>query len=87
MDRVDVSKIEKALKKLPQEIVEKFIQWVDDIENDGWQSVKRVKKYRDHQLTGERNGQRAIKLNYSYRVIYSVAQDGVVHVIKVEKNK
>lgn len=46
MDIVDISKIEKALDKLPSHIVEKFNQWVEDIEYDGWLKVKNIRKYK-----------------------------------------
>ena len=50
MDIVDISKVEKALNKLPNHILEKFSQWVEDIEFDGWLKVKSIKKYKDHYL-------------------------------------
>ena len=34
-DRVDFSKVEKYLKRLPKRIYELFFIWVDFIENDG----------------------------------------------------
>ena len=85
MDRVDISKVEKTLEKLPIEILEKFNQWVEDIEFDGWLKVKTVRKYKDHLLKGKRKGQRSARLSYSYRIIYKVNQDGTVYIIKVER--
>ena len=85
MDIVDISKIKKALDRLPSHIVEKFNQWVEDIECDGWLKVKNIYKYRDHYLKGKRKGQRSARLSRSYRIIYKATRDGVIHIIKVEK--
>lgn len=85
MDVVDISKVEKTLDKLPVYILEKFNQWVEDIEFEGWLKVKNVKKYADHILTGQRKGQRSARLSRSYRIIYKVSRNGILYIIKVEK--
>ena len=79
MDIVDISKVEKTLDKLPSHILEKFNQWVEDIECDGWLKVKSIKKYRDHYLKGNRKGQRSARLSRSYRIIYKTTRDGIIY--------
>lgn len=62
MDIADISKVERALDKLPNHILEKFNQWVEDIEFGGWLKVENAKKYGDHHFRGQRKGQRSARL-------------------------
>jgi proteic killer suppression protein len=78
----------KELKKLPFYIVRKLLAWVDNIENNGLNEVRKVPGYHDEPLKGSRTGQRSVRLSKSYRAIYIVDQKGKIEVLKVvEINK
>jgi len=79
---------EKQLRKLPEQIVKAFAAWVRAVELEGIQAVRRIPGYHDEPLKGDRKGQRSVRLNRSYRVIYEVTESGTVVLIGVlEVNK
>lgn len=47
MDRVVLSKVEKQLKKVPQEIVFRLMRWIRTIEEFGLNEARKVKGYHD----------------------------------------
>lgn len=60
----------KQLEKCPKEIRFKMDIWASDVEKNGIDSVRRQPSYRDEALQGLRKGQRSIRLNRQWRVIY-----------------
>ncbi len=88
--RVDLSKIEKDIKyKIPFEIVEKIHIWVLRVEIDGMLKTRQIKSYHDEPLQGHRKGQRSIRLNRKYRLIYIELgkEQVVVEVIEVNAHE
>jgi toxin HigB-1 len=63
----------KQLKNLPLYIYQQVRFWSESVERHGIQTVRQVKGYRDHPLKGEREGQRSVSLNRSWRLIYTEA--------------
>lgn len=43
MDRVDLSKVEKQLKKVPKEIILRLMRWIRTIEEFGLNESRKVK--------------------------------------------
>jgi proteic killer suppression protein len=68
---------EKALKKAPKEIQEKFEKWTDIVRLQGPKGVYEIKGFRDHALKGEWQGARASRLNDQWRVIYYVVANEI----------
>ena len=87
MDRVDYSKVEKDIPKLPKPIKRKFFLWVEAIEDEriGWCEIVRQRLYKDHKLKGKRSHQWAANLSVAYRVIYEVHQSNKINIINVER--
>ncbi|MBC7466223.1 MAG: hypothetical protein H7256_09530 [Bdellovibrio sp.] len=52
MNKVDLSKVEKQLKRIPQEIVFRLMRWVRTIEEFGLNESRKVKGYHDEPLKG-----------------------------------
>jgi proteic killer suppression protein len=79
---------EKQLRRLPKYIKEAALAWVEAIQLDGLQTVRRIPGYHDEPLRGDRLGQRSVRLSRAYRLIYE-EQDNEqsVTVIVVEVNK
>jgi proteic killer suppression protein len=84
---VDISKVEKTLKKLPRHIVENFRAWVRIIKLESLEGARLIKGYHDEPLKGKRVGQRSIRLSKSYRAIYTVKEGKVQIAIVEEINK
>lgn len=80
-------KVKKQLQKLPKYIVENLIMWVESIENDGLEEVRRIPGYHDEPLLGQRKGQRSIRLSRAYRAIYEVKKDRIEFIEVQEVHK
>ncbi len=84
-------KVVKGLSKLPTHVAVKLLAWVEAVEHEGIEQVRRVPGYHDEPLKGRREGQRSIRLSRAYRAIYRIdAQSGeatVEHVRVLDVNK
>ena len=82
---------EKAVKKLPEQIVLLLNAWIESVETDGLALVRKIPGYHDEPLHGKRAGQRSVRLSRAYRVIYEVVAGEVriqiVRVLDVNKHK
>lgn len=83
MSVVEWSRVQKDLDKLPQHIVDKFINWVKSVEMIGIRKVRMNKGFHDEPLKGQRLGQRSVRLNRKYRVIYKEHAVGNIEIINV----
>ncbi len=82
--------IEKQLDKIPAYLRDKFFAWVAAVERMGISEIRKLSGYHDEPLTGDRNGQRSIRLNQAYRAIYIEYKDKNeinINVIKVSKHE
>lgn len=87
MDSVTISKqAQKELKKIPRHILIQFDLWVEIIETEGYKAMQEIKGYKDHPLIGNRKGQRSSYLSRSWRVIYSLTKEHVIHINLLEVN-
>lgn len=81
-------KAKKELMSLPKFIIRKLLAWIQDVEVQGLQSVRKIPGYHDEPLKGQRKGQRSIRLNQAYRAIYEIKNDGSIEFIEIlEVNK
>jgi proteic killer suppression protein len=77
-------RVNKDLRRCPVFIVRKFMAWVGAVQLDGLEQTRRLPGYHDEPLRGEWKGYRSIRLNRSYRAIYSIQDDGVLEFVLVE---
>ena len=76
--------IEKACKKLPPQVVEKYELWKNIISRHGPAKLKEFPGFHDEMLKGKRRGQRSSRLSLQYRVIYKVDHDVVtIYVLEI----
>lgn len=87
MDIVDLTAVQKSLKKLPSHIVTKLKQWALDVEKFGLAEVRKVPGYHDEPLKGPRKSQRSVRLSKAYRAIYRTKKSSVTIVLVEEVNK
>ena len=88
--RTKVSKsktFEKQLAKVPDFIQKKVIFWVFLVETSGIAQAMKSPGFHDEPLKGERKGQRSVRMNKAYRLIYQVIQDRVhIELLEVHKH-
>jgi proteic killer suppression protein len=82
---VDLSKVAKRLKKLPDHIREKLFSWEALVHEKGMLIVRKHPAFNDEPLKGNRKGQRSIRLNRSWRAIYEENENGEVIIIEVQE--
>jgi len=75
----------KDLVRVPKHVVTKLLAWVEAVENEGLEEVRKVPGFHDEPLKGDRRGQRSIRLSRAYRAIYVLRQDGTVEFVSVEE--
>jgi proteic killer suppression protein len=51
----------KDLRRVPAHILDKFETWVQAVELDGLEEVRKIPGYHDEPLSGDRLGQRSIR--------------------------
>ena len=87
--RVELSKAaRKALEHVPPHVRRKLLAWVEAVEEDGLDEVRKLTGYHDEPLKGRRLGQRSIRLSRGYRAIYVVHSEALelVEVQEVHKH-
>ena len=75
----------KDVEKVPPFIALKLAGWIEAVENDGLEEVRKIPGFHDEPLKGDRKGQRSIRLNRSYRAIYEIKKDGGIEFAEVEE--
>ena len=80
-------KAKKSLKKTPFYIVVKLQAWVNDVEVQGLEEVRKVPGWHDEPLHGKRKGQRSIRLSKSYRAVYVIKKSQIEFVSIEEVHK
>lgn len=83
-------RVEKQLDRIPEHIVSKFRAWAIAVEAEGLLAIRKLPGFHDEPLRGDRQGQRSIRLNKAYRVIYVEGHNGdlqIVEVIEVNKHE
>ena len=84
---VDLTMVEKELRKVPKHIRDKLYLWSEQIRFEGLRCVRRTPSWHDEPLKGKRKGQRSIRLSKSYRAIYKVNEVENITVIVIELSK
>jgi proteic killer suppression protein len=89
MNQVVINKTaQKQLKKVPAHIEKNFRLWVATVETVGIAETRKISGFHDEPLTGERKGQRSIRLSKSYRAFYVEHDDTIIiEVIEVNKHE
>jgi proteic killer suppression protein len=79
--------VEKQIRlhRFPDHIVKKVKNWIYEIEEFGLEVVRKKSGYHDEPLRGKRFGQRSVRLNKSYRVIYREIKKNQIEFILIEE--
>lgn len=73
------------MRQAPHYITEKLLNWAQEVEIFGIQTVREQKGYHDELLKGKRFGERSIRLSRHWRAIYKQINNGsiVIYVLEV----
>lgn len=74
----------KELRKIPQFIVLKLQDWIEDVEERGLEEVRKISGYHDEPCKGEMRGFRSIRLSRAYRAYYTI-QKSKVEFVRIER--
>jgi addiction module RelE/StbE family toxin len=81
-------KIEKAIAKLPPQVIKKYELWKDIVFRHGPDKLKEFPGFHDEKLKGGWLGHRSSRLNSQYRIIYLVEEDVVtVYVLEINPHE
>ena len=84
--RVEFSKFaEKQIERLRESIGVAVTIWKKAVEFKGLPEVRKSKSYHDEPLKGSRHGQRSIRLNRAYRLIYEESEQNEIVVVGVKE--
>ena len=86
IDRVVLTnRARRDLARAPRHIVNKLDVWIDSVEREGLEHVRKLPGFHDEPLKGSRAGQRSIRLNIAWRAIYEVLSDGRIAFVSVRE--
>jgi proteic killer suppression protein len=78
---------EKQLAKVPDFIRKKVIFWIFLVEHNGVWEIAKSPGFHDEPLKGARKGQRSVRINKSWRLIYRIIADRVhIELLEVHKH-
>ena len=78
---------EKQLDKVPDFIQKKVLFWIFLVESNGIWEVMKSPGFHDEPLKGDRKGQRSVRINKAYRLIYHSIQDRIhIQLLEVHKH-
>ena len=77
--------VHKQLKRVPSHVAVKLLAWVEAVEVEGLEEVRKIPGFHDEQLHGKRSGQRSIRLSRAYRAIYEIKSQDEIEFVSVEE--
>lgn len=78
-------KAKKDISKVPDHIREKFDFWVVSVEKDGLLITRKRHGWHDEPLKGRRSGERSVRLNKQWRLIYVVKSEVYIDKVFIEE--
>lgn len=75
----------KSYLKIPANLRNKIDTWIDLVETRGINKARESPGYKDHRLVGDRVGQRSIRLNRTWRLVYVEKEDIIIVEIHAHK--
>ncbi|MBI2606101.1 MAG: hypothetical protein HYW49_08480 [Deltaproteobacteria bacterium] len=85
------AELKKQIRKrqLPDFILVKLQDWIEDVEDRGLEEVRKIPGYHDEPLSGDLIGQRSIRLGKGWRAYYRIGKDHVefVSVERIDRHE
>lgn len=76
-------RFEKQLTKLPFHIQKAAHSWTEIVQMIGIREARKVPGFHDEPLKGIRRGQRSVRLNKAYRLIYREDENKLLTIITI----
>jgi proteic killer suppression protein len=77
--------VQKLLRKLPEQIRQKLLDWATAVQADGLAAIRKIPGYHDEPIkVGPHAGQRSIRLNRAWRAFYVAGVNGDIELVSVE---
>ncbi|MCB0367415.1 MAG: hypothetical protein KDD68_18590, partial [Bdellovibrionales bacterium] len=83
-------RFQKQSERLPKHIQMAVFYWITSVRRLGIAIVRKAPGYHDEPLKGSRFGQRSIRLNRAYRIIYRHSQqdnEDLIELLEVTKHE
>lgn len=77
--------VEKRLRKVPRHIAVKLLAWVEAVEEEGLEEVRKIPGYHDEPLRGKRSGERSIRLSRKWRAVYVIVGEDQIEFVRVQE--
>ncbi len=81
--------LKKQLEIVPENVYRKYLYWIDLLETIGLREARKYKGFHDERLSGDRKGQRSVRLSRAYRAIYREVGTSyeIIEIIEVNKHE
>ncbi len=73
----------KDFDEAPIHVQVKFEKWVDTLSRFGLMEMRKIPSYHDEQLKEKRFGQRSVRLNKQWGIIYHIKEDNSIEIIEI----
>lgn len=84
---ITTKRFEKQLNRVPDYIQKNVMFWIFSLETIGLEETRKKKSYNDEALKGKRLGQRSIRLNKAYRLVYREYEERIIiELLEVHKH-
>lgn len=75
----------KQFNKLPEHLQHKVLAWIAEVAERGLREVQRSVGLHDEPLKGPRKGERSVRLNRHWRLIYVLRENGIPHIVEIQE--
>lgn len=79
----DYQKIDNSQSQVKR----KLEDWVRSVRDEGLEATRKISGYHDEPLAGERKGQRSVRLNQQYRLIYRELGNKKLEILEITPHK
>ena len=76
---------QKQLAKLPEHIEHKVLAWIAEVAQHGLREVQKSAGLHDEPLKGPRKGERSVRLNRHWRLIYVLRENDIPHIVEIQE--
>jgi len=81
-------KAAKQFEMLPIHVARKLLKWSEQVSLFGITEIRKISGYHDEPLSGDRKGQRSVRLSRAYRAFYIERDDKItIEIIEVNKHE
>lgn len=86
--KIEYSRLfDKQIRRVPETIRKRVRSWLFAVESQGIWEVMKSPGFHDEPLKGDRRGQRSVRMNKAYRLIYRIIENRIhIELLEVHKH-